>query len=105
MHSFSFSFSFSLIVIICRDGDSFHLSGLKMRCEEHLLQNITITSVGHLLSVADMTNADTLRKACIEFTAQHASEVSQCAEFGNSVSKRPYLFKEAFDALAKRQRK
>ena len=76
-----------------------------MRCEEHLLQNITVVSVGHLLSVADMTNAEALRKACIEFTAQNASEVSQCVDFGNSVSKRPYLFKEAFDALAKRQKK
>lgn len=76
-----------------------------MRCEEHLLQNITVASVGHLLSVADMTSAESLRKACIDFTANHASEVSQCAEFGNSVLKRPYLYKEAFDALAKRQKK
>ena len=70
-----------------------------------MLQNITVSSVGKLLSIADMTNADALRKACIDFTVLHAPEVSQCADFGNSVSKRPYLFKEAFDALAKKHRK
>lgn len=79
--------------------------GLKIRCEEYLLQQISVNTVGRLLSYADMANASALRKACIEFTAQHAAEVAQNADFDKNVSKRPYLFKEAFDALAKRQKK
>ena len=81
------------------------MTGLKMKCEEHLLQKVDLTNVGHLLSVADMTNSEALRTACLDFTVAHASDVASSAEFGQSVSKRPYLFKEAFDALAKKHKK
>jgi hypothetical protein len=79
--------------------------GLKITCEEYLLQNIHIKNVGHLLTVADMTNAESLKKECLEYTTKHPLEVSASPEFSTSVNKRPYLFKEAFDMLAKKSKK
>lgn len=86
-------------------ADRFQLPRLRILCEEHLLQKISVDTVGNLLTIADMTNADALKKECLEFTARHSFDVSASPEFSKSVGKRPYLFKEAFDVLAKRYKK
>lgn len=87
-------------------ADRFGLTKLKMMCEEHLLKAIDINTVGHLLTLSDMTDTEHLKKACLEYTCSFSSDIAASAEFDKSLSKRPLLYKDCFHTLlAKKSRK
>lgn len=86
-------------------ADRYQLGKLKIMCEEQLLKDIDIDKVGHLLTIADVTNAEELKKACLEFACSYPVDVSNSSEFDKFVSKRPLLYKEAFQIMAKKSRK
>lgn len=86
-------------------ADRFQLIKLKMMCEEQLLKAVDLGTVGHLLTISDVTNAEALKKACLEFTCSFSVDVANSAEFDKYLSKRPLLYKEAFQIMAKKSRK
>jgi hypothetical protein len=86
-------------------ADMYNLSRLKMLCEDYLCEKICSKDVGKYLTYADMANASKLKETCLDFAASHPDEVSASESWSKQVGKRPLLFKEAFEALAKKHRK
>lgn len=86
---------------MCRFG----LSNLKLLCEEHLVPQISAANVGKLLALADMADANKLKGHCLTFVTENPCETSESKEFVSNLQKRPFLYKEAFEALAKKQKK
>lgn len=84
--------------------DRYNLTKLKLLCEEHLIPLIDGLNAAKYLSAADMANATALKKHCLEFVSQNPHEVTQTPDWNSSMSKRPLLYKEAFEILAKKSR-
>ncbi|KAI1296509.1 BTB and MATH domain-containing protein 43 [Halotydeus destructor] len=94
-------FAYDLLIV----ADRFNLQRLKMECEDHLIENLKSPDIGKILACADMANAKKLKMAALEYTATNPDEVSTSEGWTKHLFKRPLLFKEAFDILAKKQRK
>lgn len=86
-------------------ADRFNLGKLKMLCEDHLVEKISIKDVGAFLTYSDMANAAKLKTACLEFVAANPVEVIANESWNKHLGKRPNLFKEAFECLAKKPKK
>ena len=85
-------------------ADRFNLQKLKMMCEDHLLKKIDKTNVGDILVHADMSQSNKLREAALDFTADFSSDLIRSHNFKTTIAKRPHLFKDAFEKLAKKQK-
>lgn len=86
-------------------ADRFNLGKLKMLCEDHLVEKINLKDVGAFLTYADMSNASKLKSACLDFVANNSSDVITNEGWNKHLNKRPLLFKEAFECLAKKPKK
>lgn len=93
-------YSYDLLVL----ADRFNLPRLKMLCEDHLGSKLSVATVGKTLMYADMANTTKLKQACLNFAANNSEEVVSNDAFNKHVGKRPLLYKEAFETLAKRRR-
>ena len=93
-------FHYDLLVV----ADRLILPKLKMMCEDFLLKNLSMTTVGRTLTYADMAQTKKLREAALDFAADHSQELVKDVEWGKVVSKRPLLYKDAFETLAKRRK-
>ncbi|RWS14044.1 protein roadkill-like protein [Dinothrombium tinctorium] len=83
-------------------ADKYYLPRLKMLCEQYLASNITVDTCGYLLPLSDMCNCKRLKEKVLEFSAANSVKVSETESWNREVSKRPYLFGEAYDALNKK---
>ena len=60
---------------LLRGANFYVLQGLKMRCEVALCKELTVENVASRLLLADQTEADMLKEACLEFIKPNAGAV------------------------------
>jgi len=85
-------------------ADKYNLEKLKKICAKHLITTITSDNTGDVLAVADIANCERLKQKTIEYIVSNPKNVSETESWDNMVSKRPFLYKDAFNALAKKQK-
>ncbi len=84
-------------------ADKYDLERLKVMCEEALCANLTVENAAHILTLADLHNAEQLKAQTIEYINTHASEVTDTPSWKHLIQSHPYLVAEAFRALALQQ--
>ncbi|RWS24381.1 Kruppel-like zinc finger protein [Leptotrombidium deliense] len=86
-------------------ADKYDLPKLKKICEQYLAANtIKSENSGYLLTLSDSCNCVKLKEKVMDFIINNPSKICESEEWETQVGKRPYLYKEAFQALIKKQR-
>jgi len=85
-------------------ADIYDLEKLKRVCEKYLINNITVNSTGDVVAVSDVANCYRLKEKALEYMVSNASEVSTSDSWHTTVAKRPGLYKDAFESLAKKRK-
>ncbi|XP_053200373.1 speckle-type POZ protein-like [Panonychus citri] len=85
-------------------ADKYDLPKLKMLCEQYLASKVTIETSGEILALADACNSIELKDKCLEFVVRNSAKIVNADSWDTQVGKRPSLFKEAFELMAKRPR-
>ena len=70
---------------LLRGANFYVLQGLKMRCEMALCKELTVENVASRLLLADRTEADKLKEACLEFIKPNVSVFSLEGIFAESI--------------------
>jgi len=86
-------------------ADRFNLARLKMMCEDNMAEKISLANVANFLTCSDMANAAKLKAACLDFVANNPCDVIGNDSWSKHLNKRPLLYKDAFEVLAKKPKK
>lgn len=85
-------------------ADKYDVKRLKVLCEVKLAETLNIENAAQMITLADMANACRLKNKAMEFVAANPEKVAATEGWNKDVRKRPLLYKEAFDILAKKRK-
>lgn len=82
-------------------ADKYDLEGLKLRCEQVLLKNLSVENAAAILIIADMHHAEKLKSDAINFIVRHSLEVANMPSWNGMMVSHPQLLNEVFKAVTK----
>jgi len=92
-------FPHATVVDILKAANRFNIHGLRERCGEALVQELSVQNVAHLLIEASLHGTETLKKQCLRFAAKHYRAVSKTEGF-SKLDRHPTLLKDLMHILA-----
>ncbi|XP_074599010.1 speckle-type POZ protein B-like [Brevipalpus obovatus] len=86
-------------------AEKYDLPRLKRLCEQHLATKLSYDTSGNILALADICNSIELKEKALDFVIANPSKVIHSESWDNHLKKRPFIFKEAFELLARKRTK
>ncbi|XP_059120854.1 speckle-type POZ protein-like [Peromyscus eremicus] len=89
----------SMADAILAAADKYGLEHLKFMCEDALLRNLCVENAAHTLFLADLHSSRQLKTQTLNFTAAHASKVSETSGWKTMVGLYPHLVVEVYGSM------
>ncbi|KAL5101630.1 hypothetical protein RYX36_005957 [Vicia faba] len=90
----------TLRVKLLAAADKYGLERLKLMCESRLCNDIDVSSVASILTLADKCHAAELKAVCLKFAAQNLAAIMRTDGFESMKEKCPWLQSEILKTIA-----
>lgn len=82
-------------------ADKYDLQGLKVMCEESLIENLSVENATHMLVLADLHRADKLKSKTLNYIVSKSTKVMKTTGWKCIAPVNPHLIMEVSEGLSK----